>query len=189
MNVNSMTVVEEFFLEALNQPEEERPAFLASRCERNSQLSAIVESLLAVHYDGAPSILDRALASPLPAQHLPGETLGLYLLLRQLGAGGMGIVYLACERNPIQRLVALKLLRPVLETKSMLYRCCIDLPSNARRWQQCSIPRFHASSMLVRCPAVGSFSPWSIAMGIHYEVLLPGTAASPTACRIVCSGV
>ena len=51
-----------------------------------------------------------------------GETLGPYRLLRILGEGGMGIVYLAEQREPIRRLVAIKLIKRGMDTRDVIRR-------------------------------------------------------------------
>ena len=51
-----------------------------------------------------------------------GAVIGAYRLLRRIGEGGMGIVYLAEQREPVRRLVALKLIRPGFESRSVSER-------------------------------------------------------------------
>src|SRR5262245_17045091 len=67
-----------------------------------------------------PSGPSRTVAEPAPGDSidLTGKTLGDFLLLRRLGAGGMGQVYLA-EQISLKRKVALKILRPDLAANSV----------------------------------------------------------------------
>ena len=55
------------------------------------------------------------------AAAVPGD-IGPYHLLQMLGEGGMGIVYLAEQREPLVRRVALKLIKPGLDTREVLAR-------------------------------------------------------------------
>src|SRR5262245_22679497 len=52
----------------------------------------------------------------------PGEKVGRYKLLKQLGEGGCGIVYLAAQEEPVQRLVALKIIKLGMDTKNVIAR-------------------------------------------------------------------
>src|SRR5689334_4272741 len=85
---------------ALEQPSEQRRAFVADACQGDEALRGEVESLLASHerttgfVDAAPltnllDLLDRETIS------LPEAHIGPYRLIKQLGEGGMGAVYLA----------------------------------------------------------------------------------------------
>ena len=101
--------VEALFHAALERPGAERDAFLA--LEPDGELREQVRRLLARHTE-SDAVLDGALDAALSHSAPPREWVGPYRLLRELGAGGMGTVYLA-ERNfgdTVQR-VALKLIR------------------------------------------------------------------------------
>jgi len=60
-------------------------------------------------------------ASGLSAQS-EGERIGRYRLLRTLGEGGMGIVYLAAQEQPIRRHVAVKVIKPGMDSKRVIAR-------------------------------------------------------------------
>src|SRR5690606_8373723 len=100
------------FHEALDRAPSERESFLDEHCG-DAELRADVQALLDAD-EGAASVLDRDLPSiaddlfdrPLPG----GGVIGPYRLIRPIGEGGMGIVYLA-ERADLQNRVAIKMLR------------------------------------------------------------------------------
>ena len=102
--------LDDLFEQALLRPPDERSVWLSAVCADDAALHAEVAELLAAH-DLSGGILDR----PLPRSD-PGPTaerrIGAYRVVRELGRGGMGVVYLA-ERDDGQftRRVAVKLLR------------------------------------------------------------------------------
>ena len=57
-----------------------------------------------------------------PVTERPGTVIGPYKLLEQIGEGGMGIVFMAEQTQPIQCKVALKVVKPGMDTKQVLAR-------------------------------------------------------------------
>ena len=52
----------------------------------------------------------------------PGTVIGPYKLLQQIGEGGMGTVYMAEQTRPVQRKVALKVIKPGMDTRQVIAR-------------------------------------------------------------------
>ncbi|HSS07683.1 MAG TPA: serine/threonine-protein kinase, partial [Rhodanobacteraceae bacterium] len=126
MNTSRIARMEALFHAALERPALEREAFLATE-EPDAALRAAVERLLAHHAAGdAPlrDMLDAAIADTTAAWPAR-ERIGAYRLLRELGAGGMGTVFLA-ERDlgGTRQQVALKLIRdfPTTHARERLTR-------------------------------------------------------------------
>ena len=117
--------MEALFHAALERPASERSTFLSTE-ESDPEIRAAVERLLAHHTEG-DAVLRQALNAaitdpdPMPAR----EYIGAYRLLRELGSGGMGTVFLA-ERQlgDTRQRVALKLIRgfPTAEARGRLAR-------------------------------------------------------------------
>lgn len=108
-------IIKQVFNQALERPQEERPAYLASACADDPDLRTRVEALLnadeqpgeflnAPAYEAAAELLMET-----PPDALVGTSLGPYQILSLLGAGGMGDVYLAKDTR-LGRRVAVKLL-------------------------------------------------------------------------------
>jgi serine/threonine protein kinase len=51
-----------------------------------------------------------------------GDRIGRYKLLQQIGVGGCGVVYMAEQEEPVHRRVALKIIKPGMDTKSVMAR-------------------------------------------------------------------
>jgi serine/threonine protein kinase len=60
--------------------------------------------------------------APQPLTEVPGCQIGPYTLLRQIGEGGMGVVYMAEQATPVRRVVALKIIKPGLDTHQVVAR-------------------------------------------------------------------
>src|SRR5919197_290637 len=118
----------ELFLKAagLNSPDGRRE-FLDRECAGDPALRSEVDALLDAH-DRAGRFLEP------PAPHLaptgdapaaderPGAALGPYKLLEQIGEGGFGVVYMAEQTAPVRRKVALKVLKPGMDTRQVVAR-------------------------------------------------------------------
>ena len=116
----------EIFLDALEAPEGERAALVATRCGGDEALRREVEALLSSDQEGA-GFLERVPLPPLPAcdaeEVAPPARVGPYRLLREIGRGGMGSVYLAERADEAYAgRVAVKLVRRGMDTEDILRR-------------------------------------------------------------------
>jgi len=115
MDADRWRLVQKIFHATLDRPESARPFFLDRVCADDSALRAEVASLLDADAH-APGILDApapslaALLTPDESDTRAGEHIGGYRLIREIGRGGMGVVYLA-EREATPGVVAMKLIR------------------------------------------------------------------------------
>jgi len=116
----------ELFVEAVKLPAEERHAFLERACAQDEQLRRNIETLLKT-MDKASSFLEEppdeiAKVKMAVVGEKPGDRIGHYKLLQQIGEGGGGVVFVAEQEEPVRRRVALKVLKPGLDTKSVVAR-------------------------------------------------------------------
>jgi serine/threonine protein kinase/tetratricopeptide (TPR) repeat protein len=131
------------FMEALAKEEAERSAYLADACGGDTALLQRVEALLESH-EQAGNFLAKPVAERLAEQQAmpaggeatsgsltsaasdsrarPGTVIGPYKLLQQIGEGGMGTVFMAEQTEPVQRKVALKLIKSGLDSRQVIAR-------------------------------------------------------------------
>src|SRR6266699_3463950 len=108
---------------ALELPAEERPAYLSQACAGNEALRRQVERLLR-NLSRAGHFLTQGeqVASEPPVLEKPGDKIGRYKLLQQIGEGGCGVVYMAEQEEPVRLRVALKIIKLGMDTKSVIAR-------------------------------------------------------------------
>src|SRR5437773_1236910 len=104
---------------------DERQAYLAAACDGDDALRSEVEDLLR-HQERLGSFLEAAPGGPAtaaePIQEAPGTVIGPYKLLQQIGEGGMGVVFMAEQTQPVQRKVALKVIKPGMDSLQVIAR-------------------------------------------------------------------
>lgn len=104
-----------------------RQAFLAEQCGADEALRRDVDELLRHHADigaflEAPAGIPRATTDDPPGSEQPGRIIGPYKLLQQIGEGGMGVVFMAEQSHPVQRKVALKVIKPGMDSRQVIAR-------------------------------------------------------------------
>jgi serine/threonine-protein kinase len=112
--------IETLFESALDRPPEDRIRWLHGTCD-DPELCAEVERLLRAH-ERAEGILDAPAPLAPGSADVQGHRIGPYRVLREIGRGGMSVVYLAEREDPYRQRVAVKLLRPGLATSDVVRR-------------------------------------------------------------------
>ena len=116
---------------ALEREPAERAPFLEEACAHDESLRAEVESLLSA-YEKTGGLSEHPLSGQLlDAVPYESKLIGPYRLIRTLGEGGMGQVWLAEQTAPVRRQVALKLIRAGVYDKAVLQRFQSELQSLA----------------------------------------------------------
>ena len=116
------------FTEAIQLSPDLRAAYLEDACSDDPALRKRVEALLLTH-ESVGDFLEES------AQKTVGETrpgtvegekvgdcIGRYKLLQPIGEGGWGVVFLAEQKEPVYRHVALKIIKPGMDTKNVIAR-------------------------------------------------------------------
>src|SRR5580700_3449131 len=124
----------EIFIEALQKATAgERSAYLDAACGADRELRGRVEQLLAEHEKEGSFLLDSppagfaATVATQPIAETPGMVIGPYKLLEQIGEGGFGVVFMADQQAPVRRRVALKIIKPGMDTRQVLARFKAEL--------------------------------------------------------------
>src|SRR6266478_149843 len=113
----------EIFEQALDiKPTEERLRFLTSACGKDAALLARVQALLRANESGESFLPEQPKATVVPITEKPGDRIGRYKLLQQIGEGGCGAVYMAEQTEPVRRRVALKVIKLGMDTKQVIAR-------------------------------------------------------------------
>ena len=119
-----MESIDDIFLNAreLTDPDE-RAAYLAKACAGDADLRARVEAMLR-DAEGAENFFgpNDSLVAATHLTEAPGTIIGRYKLLQKIGEGGMGVVYMAEQREPVVRKVALKIIKLGMDTRQVIAR-------------------------------------------------------------------
>ena len=115
---------------ALELPAGQRAAYLNEACASDAALRRQVEALLHAHeqadgfLEAPPAGLDfkRTVRVNISLTEKPGDRIGRYKLLQQIGEGGCGVVYMAEQEEPVRRRVALKVIKLGMDTRQVVAR-------------------------------------------------------------------
>ncbi|RIK82281.1 MAG: serine/threonine protein kinase [Planctomycetota bacterium] len=116
----------------------ERAQFIDAACQGRPELRAAVSALWHAH-ESDDNPVDKPVAGGVertgdadptellsarvgPVHHLPGASVGPYKLRELIGEGGFGLVYVADQQEPVRRRVALKIIKPGMESREVLSR-------------------------------------------------------------------
>jgi serine/threonine protein kinase len=126
--MNNPSPLEVIFFAALEKGSpEERATYLDRACAGDPDLRGRVEKMLTAQAQ-AGSFLEQPARSPVmtvdeaSVRNGPGTVIGPYKLLEQIGEGGFGVVFLAEQTEPVRRKVALKILKPGMDTRQVVAR-------------------------------------------------------------------
>jgi tetratricopeptide (TPR) repeat protein len=118
--------VQTLFLASVDLPVEERDSFLHGCCDDDPELLREIQSLLAADEDSGELIetaVRHEAASIFDSKVRDGERMGMYRIVREIGRGGMGSVYLAVrDDDEFRKSVALKIVKRGMDTADVLKR-------------------------------------------------------------------
>jgi serine/threonine protein kinase/tetratricopeptide (TPR) repeat protein len=122
-----ITAIEAIFFAALEKPSAaERAAYLRDACGDDAELRARIERMLAAQPQAVQFLNGGGPAGTIdqpPATEQSGALIaGRYKLLEEIGEGGMGNVWMAEQREPVKRLVAVKVIKPGMDSRAVLAR-------------------------------------------------------------------
>jgi serine/threonine protein kinase len=118
----------ELFLEALEQPlGPVRNALIKEACHGDERLKAQVIAMLdanerAADFLASPAEGVQSTNGDVVRLEQPGSFVGPYKLLQEIGEGGMGVVFMAEQTEPLRRTVALKIIKPGMDSRQVIAR-------------------------------------------------------------------
>lgn len=126
MNAAHFELLEQAFDQAQAASASERDAIIEELARKSPESAAQLREMLRSpplnDTDLASHLLDSSLTAEQSASHLPDPQIDKYRILSTLGEGGWGIVYLAEQPAPAHRLVAIKVIKPGMDSRQVLAR-------------------------------------------------------------------
>ena len=114
--------IKELLDQLLDTPATQRASVLELVCAGDVELRSEVESLARAYDEGSDFFAPRPATEDFTSFHAVGSRIGRYLLVKQLGEGGFGTVFLAEQQDPVRRRVAVKLIKLGMDTKGVIAR-------------------------------------------------------------------
>jgi serine/threonine protein kinase len=119
-------LVRNLFVAVAELPAADRGTYLTEHCDDDAELRAAVERLLAAYQQPAnvldwPAPVIQTVDFP-SIRERPGTKIGPYKLMEQIGEGGFGLVFVAEQTQPVRRMVALKIIKPGMDSKQVIAR-------------------------------------------------------------------
>jgi serine/threonine protein kinase/tetratricopeptide (TPR) repeat protein len=105
----------------------DRAAFLDRVCASDPEVRQEVDKLVRDHFRAGgfleqPAVHGLATVDEPAVSERPGTVIGPYRLMEQIGEGGMGLVFVAEQQQPVRRKVALKVIKPGMDTRQIVAR-------------------------------------------------------------------
>jgi serine/threonine protein kinase/tetratricopeptide (TPR) repeat protein len=126
--MSNLSAVESIYFAALDKGSpEERAAYLDQACGPDREVRGCVERLLKAQprvgeFLQAPAPGLAGTVDEPPLMEKPGVMVGPYKLKEQIGEGGMGLVFVAEQQHPVRRRVALKIIKPGMDSAQVVAR-------------------------------------------------------------------
>ena len=117
----------------------EREAYLKGACGNDAALRSKVEALLAADAEAGSFLAsagnEAGTTVAAPPHEQAGAMIGRYKLLQPIGEGGFGVVWMAEQKKPVKRRVALKIIKLGMDTKQVIARFEASFPVLLMRWR------------------------------------------------------
>src|SRR5688572_20791873 len=110
---------DEMFASAFDLSPEKRTAFLEDACRDDPAQLGRLRELFAAHADASGFLRGPAvIRDTLPPGEQPEDRINHYKLVQRIGEGGIGVVWMARQEEPLRRMVALKIIKAGMDTQA-----------------------------------------------------------------------